>query len=164
MGGWGGGLGWVSDRDAQHHPLTRNATKGQKGDRNYAFSHILTKKIGVEIRHFPHFCSNIGVETIHIFKRPEKGRSKWRSICSNLQRVSTLLSVGFRIGMLSTTRWLEMLQRAKKGIETIHFLKFWQKNRGRNTPFSSFLLKYRGRNYTHFQETWKREVEMAEHM
>ena len=29
------------------------------------------------------------------------------------------------------------------------------KIRGRNT-FSSFLLKYRGRNYTNFPETWKR--------
>ena len=28
------------------------------------------------------------------------------------------------------------------------------KNSGRNT-FSSFLLKYRGRNYTNFPETWK---------
>ena len=33
--GWaparGGVLGWVLDRDAQHRPLTRNATKGEKG-------------------------------------------------------------------------------------------------------------------------------------
>ena len=45
-------------------------------------------KIGVKIQHFPHFCSNIGVGTIQIFKRPEKGWSKWGSICSNLHRVS----------------------------------------------------------------------------
>ena len=36
-------------------------------------------------------------------------------------------SVGFGIGMLSTARWLEMLQRAKKGVETIHFVKCWPK-------------------------------------
>ena len=48
------------------------------------------QKIGVESIHFPHFCSNIGVKTIQILQRPEKGGSKWRSICSNLQRVSTL--------------------------------------------------------------------------
>ena len=30
------------------------------------------------------------------------------------------------------------------------------KNRGRNTTFASFLLKYRGRNYTNFPETWER--------
>ena len=29
--GGGGVLGWVLNRDAQHRPLTRNATKGQKG-------------------------------------------------------------------------------------------------------------------------------------
>ena len=29
--------------------------------------------------------------------------------------------------MLSTAPWLTLLQRAKKGIETIHFAKFWQK-------------------------------------
>ena len=29
--------------------------------------------------------------------------------------------------MLSTACWLETLQRAKKGVETIHFAKFWQK-------------------------------------
>ena len=39
--------------------------------------------------HFPHSCLNIGVETIQIFQRPEKGGSKWRSICSNLHRVNT---------------------------------------------------------------------------
>ena len=48
---WGDGVrGWVSDRDAQHRPLTRNATKGQNG------------------------CSDIGVETMHIFWRPLKKR------------------------------------------------------------------------------------------
>ena len=46
-------------------------------------------KIWVEIKKFPHFCWNIGVETIQIFQRPEKGGSKWRSICSNLHIVST---------------------------------------------------------------------------
>ena len=70
-GGGGGGLGLVSDRDAV------NFVK-------------FWQKIGVEIRHFPHFCSNIGVETIQIFQTPEKGESKWWSICTNLQRVSTL--------------------------------------------------------------------------
>ena len=85
----GGVLGWVSDRDAQHRPLTQNATKGKKGGRNYTFCQILTKN-RVEIWHFHYFCWNIGVKTIQKFERPEKGGSKWRSICSNLHRVSTL--------------------------------------------------------------------------
>ena len=38
------------------------------------------------------------------------------------------------------------------------------KNKGRNRTFSSFLLKYRGRNYTNFPGTWKGVVEMEEHM
>ena len=54
----------VRVEDARKAPLTRNATMGQKEGRNY--------KIGVKIRHFPHFLSNIGVETIHIFQRPKK--------------------------------------------------------------------------------------------
>ena len=49
------------------------------------------QKIGGEIQHFRHFCSDIGVKTIQIFPRPEKGGSKWRSLCSNLHIVSTLL-------------------------------------------------------------------------
>ena len=63
-------------------------------------------------------------------------------------------SVRFLIGMLSTARWLKLLQRVKKGVETIHFAKFWRK-RGRN-KFSSSLLKYWGRNHTNFPKTWKR--------
>ena len=73
-------------------------------------------------------------------------------------------SVGFRIWMLSTTQWLEMLKRAKKVGWNYSFCQFWAKNRGRNTTFSSFLLKYRGRNYTNFPGTRKWRVEMAEHM
>ena len=30
-------LDWVSDRDAKHRPLTRNASMGEKGGRNYTF-------------------------------------------------------------------------------------------------------------------------------
>ena len=79
-GGWvgWGGVGWVlgqvSDRDTQHHPSTRNATRVTKGGWNYTFCPILMK------------------------------------------------------------------------------------HRGRITIFSSFLLNYRGRNYTIFPETWKRGV------
>ena len=36
-------------------------------------------------------------------------------------------SFGFLIGVLSTARWLKLLQRAKKGVETIHSAKFWPK-------------------------------------
>ena len=73
-GGGGGGLGWVLDGDAQHCPLTRNATKGaKKGCRNYTFRQVLTKNMGRNTTFFFHFCSNIGVETIQIFQRPEKG-------------------------------------------------------------------------------------------
>ena len=69
----GGVLGWVSDRDAQHRSLTRNATKGQKGGSKLYISPSFDQKKGVKIRHFPHFCSNIGVEIIQFFQRPEKG-------------------------------------------------------------------------------------------
>ena len=72
--------------------------------------------------------------------------------------------VGFWIGMLSTARRLETLRGSKKGGRNYTFCPILMKNRGRNTTFSSFLLKYRGRNYTNFPETWKRGVEMAEHM
>ena len=66
--GWGWlVLGWVSYRDAQHLPLTRNATKGQKkgggGGRNYTLCYILTKNRGLNTI-FPHFCSKIGIETM----------------------------------------------------------------------------------------------------
>ena len=83
-----GVLGWVSERDTQHRPLTQIATKGPKGVETIHLSNFDEK--GVEIRHFPHFRSNIGVETIQISHRPEKGGSKWRIICSNLHRLSTL--------------------------------------------------------------------------
>ena len=46
--------------------------------------------IGVEMRHCPHFCSNIEVETIQIFQTHIKGGSKWRSICGNLHIASAL--------------------------------------------------------------------------
>ena len=36
-------------------------------------------KIGVKIRYFPHFCWNIGVETVEIFQRPEKGEKGGRN-------------------------------------------------------------------------------------
>ena len=65
----GGVLGQVSDRDAPRRPSTQNATRVKKGGRNYTFCPILMKnrgrnttfssfllKIGVKIRHFPHFC------------------------------------------------------------------------------------------------------------
>ena len=71
--GWGWGvLGQVLDRGAYHHPSTRNATRIKKGVETIHFAQ-LKWKIGFEIRHFPHFCYNIGVETIQIFQRPEKG-------------------------------------------------------------------------------------------
>ena len=67
---WVGILGWVSDRDAQHRPLTHIATKGQKGIETIHFAKFWQK--GVEIWHFPRFCSSIGVETKQTFHRPEK--------------------------------------------------------------------------------------------
>ena len=72
-------------------------------------------------------------------------------------------SVEFRIDMISPARWVETLQRAKNGGWNYIFCRFLAKNRAQNT-FSSFLLKYRGRNYTNFPETWKSGVEMTEHM
>ena len=67
-----GVLGQVLDRDAQHRPSTRNATRVKKrgGVETIHFAQVWWK-IGVEIRHFPHFCWNIGVESIQIFQRPE---------------------------------------------------------------------------------------------
>ena len=39
-----------------------------------------------------------------------------------------------------------------------------ERNRGRNMTFCSFLLKYNGRKYTHFRETWKRGVEICSNL
>ena len=61
----------------------------KNGGRNYTFCQILPKNRGRNTT-FSSFSLNIGVETIQIFQRPEKGSSKWRSICSNLHIVSTL--------------------------------------------------------------------------
>ena len=109
--GWiarGGVLGWVLDRDAQHRPLTRNATKGEKKGVETIHFAKFWQKVGVEIRHFPHFCTKIGVETIQIFQRPIKGGSKWRSICSNLHRVSTLPGLNrfiYRVNIARAPTW-----------------------------------------------------------
>ena len=53
-GGGGGILGQVSDRDAPHRPSTRNATRVKKGVETIHFAQFWWK-IGVEVRHFPHF-------------------------------------------------------------------------------------------------------------
>ena len=53
--------------------------------------------------------------------------------------------------------------KGPKMVSNQYFAKFWRK-RGRNTTFSSFLLKYWGRNRTNSPQTWKRGVKMAEHM
>ena len=85
-------------------------------------------------------------------------------------RGGDVFSVGFWIGMLSTARWLEMLQRAKKkggggggGGRKYTVSQIMTKNMGRNTTFSSFLLKYKGRNYN-FSRDLKRGGQNAEHM
>ena len=58
------------------------------------------------------------------------------------------VSIGFRIGMLNTTRWLRQnATKGQKGGSKQYILPNFDKNRGRNTTFSPFLLKYRGRNY-----------------
>ena len=44
-----------------------------------------------------------------------------------------------------------------------HFAQFWWKI-GVEIHFPQILLKYRGRNYINFPETWKKGVEMEEHM
>ena len=54
-------------------PVDSKCYKGPKrGGRNYTFRQILTKN-GCRNTAFPPFCSNIRVETIQIFQRPEKG-------------------------------------------------------------------------------------------
>ena len=63
-----------------------------------------------------------------IMRRRGVSSERRRSSCSSLIcDIWTRCSVGFRIGMLSPARWLEMLQMAKKGVETIHFFQFWHK-------------------------------------
>ena len=62
--------------------------------------------------------------------------------------------------MLSTARRLETLHGGSK----LYILPNFDENRGRNTTFSSFLLKYSGRNYKLFSRDLKKGVEMAEHM
>ena len=86
-GGWGGVLGQVLDREAQHRPSTRNVTRVKKGGQNYTFCPILMKNRGCNTT-FSSFSLKYRVETIQNFQRPEKGGSKWRSICSNLHIVS----------------------------------------------------------------------------
>ena len=51
----------------------------------------------------------------------------WQGRQSLTRYVPPGVLVGFRIGMLSTARWLKTVQRAKKGVETIHLAKFWRK-------------------------------------
>ena len=93
-GSWGGGgqvlgcfLGMINT--ARWLEMLQRA---KKGGRNCTCWEILTKNRGRNTSDdiLPHFCSNIGVQTIEIFQRPEKGELKWRSICINLQRVRTL--------------------------------------------------------------------------
>ena len=72
-------------------PVDSKRYKGQTGGlKLYVLPFFFFLKIGVEKRHSPRLCSNIGVETIQIFQRPGKGGSKWQSICSNHHIVSTL--------------------------------------------------------------------------
>ena len=99
----------------------------------------------------------------HWFSHPN-GRAVVQGDCERVYAGGYLF--GFRIGMLSTAPRLETLRvrGSKKGGRNYTFCPISMKNEGRNTTFSSFLLKYRGRNYTNFPETWKRGVEMAEHM
>ena len=72
----------------------------QRAKKGFKIIHFVKfcQKIGIKV-HFPHFCSNIGVETIYFFQIPEKGESKWRSIYSNLHRVSTLPGLAFFQGL-----------------------------------------------------------------
>ena len=56
--------------------------------RNTTFSSFLLKYRGQNTT-FSSFLLKYRVETIQIFERPEKGGSKWRSVYSNLHRVST---------------------------------------------------------------------------
>ena len=53
------------------------------------------------------------------------------------------------------TTWVKKKRGGGGGRRNYTFCPIFMKNRGRNT-FSSFLLKYRVRNYTNFPETWKR--------
>ena len=64
-------------------------------------------------------------------------------------------SIRFWIGMLSTTRRLETLQGLKKGGQNYTFCPILMKNKGRNTAFSSFLLKYRVETIQIFQRPEK---------
>ena len=61
------------------------------------------------------------------------------------------------IGMLSTIHWLETLcyKGPKKRVESIHFSKFFQKNRSRNKKFLIFFSNIRVKTIANFPETWK---------
>ena len=95
-------LGRISDRDAPQRPSTRNATRVKKRGRNYTFCPILMKNRGRNTTFSSFLLKYRGQNTTFfsfllkyrgrsykIFQRPEKGGSKWRSIYSNLHRVST---------------------------------------------------------------------------
>ena len=53
-------------------PIDSNCYKGPKSVSKQCILPNFDEK-GVEIRHFPNFCSNIGVKTIQTSHRPEKG-------------------------------------------------------------------------------------------
>ena len=79
-----GGLGWVLDGDAQHCPLTRNATKGQKGVSKLYISPSFDLKYGSKYDIFFPFLLKYRGRNYTNFPEAWKRGSKWRSICSNL--------------------------------------------------------------------------------
>ena len=66
-----GFLGWVSDRDAQHRPLTHIAKRAKKGIEIIHFDKFWQK--GVEIRHFLVFAQVLGSKLNKLSTDLEKG-------------------------------------------------------------------------------------------
>ena len=99
--------------------------------RNTTFSSFLLKYRGQNTTFSP-FLLNIGVETIQIFQRPEKGGSKWRSIYSNLHRVSNV-----SIWNVNCARAAALIFDTRTGA-LVKVSKFWDRKcldlRGTRTP------------------------------
>ena len=100
--------GWW-DRDSQHHPLTRNATKGQTGggDQNYTFAQFGRKnRDGSKYDVYIYIFHEIYWSKLCNLQRPEKGAgSKLRSI-PNTQHIEAVPSQHSRLIPMYNARFI----------------------------------------------------------
>ena len=84
----------------------------------------------------------------------QSSKKFWLFFFVSRRQLHFKFSVGFQ--MLSTACWLEMLQGAKKGGSKLYISPNFDQKWVSKYGISSFLLKYKGWNYTNFPEAWKR--------